>query len=198
MNAKPSPASASHTVRGGGDKNGGDKNERPRKEPNRPSGERSGRATPRPLGEISGKIVAKPLGKRGFAAASLAVDWPSIVGKSLGGQTLPLKVIFPRGERNQGVLHLRVASGAFALQVQHLEPLIVERVNGHFGYAAVARLALVQGPIPQQKQRRASVPTPATTVDPALAERIEAVSDDALREALGGLGRRLAAGWQRS
>ncbi|HEY1723510.1 MAG TPA: DciA family protein [Magnetospirillaceae bacterium] len=166
--------------------------------PSRKSDERSGRYEPRPIGEISGRIVAKPLGKRGFAAATLAADWPAIVGTVLSAQTLPLRIVFPRGERNQGTLHMRVASGAFALQVQHLEPQIIQRVNGHFGYAAVARLALTQGPIPQRKPKRVPVPPPSAEVDPALKKRIETVSDDDLREALAGLGRRLAAGWQRS
>lgn len=166
--------------------------------PSRPDDERSGRATPRPIGEISGRIVAKPLGKRGFASAALAADWPAIVGTVLGEQTLPLRIVFPRGERNQGVLHLRVASGAFALQLQHLEPQIIQRVNGHFGYAAVARLAIVQGPIPRRKPARKPAPPPEAELDPGLAQRIDAVTDDALRDALRGLGRRLAAGWQRS
>jgi hypothetical protein len=164
----------------------------------KPADERSGRYEPRPIGEISGRIVAKPLGKRGFAAATLAADWPSIAGPVLAAQTLPVKVVFPRGARNQGTLHLRVASGAFALQLQHLEPQIIERVNGHFGYAAVARLALVQGPIPRRKPPRAPSSPQTADIDPALVDKINAVDDDALRKALDGLGRRLAAGWQRS
>ncbi len=194
MDAKPSRAAAPQASKGCADKS-----DRPKKEQTpRDASERSGRNGPRPLGEISGRIVAKPLGKRGFATANLAADWPAIVGSSLSGQTLPMKIVFPRGERNQGVLHLRVASGAFALQLQHLEPLIVERVNGHFGYAAVARLAMVQGPIPQRKPPRAPIPAPVDKVDPELEKKINAVSDVALRDALTGLGRRLAAGWQRS
>jgi hypothetical protein len=161
--------------------------------------DRSGRATPRPIGEIAGKLVAKPLGKRGFAAATLAADWPAIVGPALSEHTLPLRVVFPRGARNQGVLHLRVASGAFALQLQHLEPLIIERVNGHFGYAAVARLALAQGPVPRRRPAAAPTPTvPPAAIDAGLAKQIENVADQDLRDALAGLGRRLAAGWQRS
>jgi hypothetical protein len=164
----------------------------------KPGSARSGRHEPRPIGEISGKIVAKPLGKRGFAAATLAADWPAIVGPLLADQTLPTKVVFPRGERNQGVLHLRVASGAFALQLQHLEPQIVQRVNGHFGYAAVARLVLVQGPLPKRKPPRAPSSPQTAVVDPALVDKIAAVPDEDLRKSLENLGRRLAAGWQRS
>ena len=162
------------------------------------SSERSGRYDPRPIGELAGRLVAKPLGKRGFAAAALVADWATIVGPAMANSTLPLRVVFPRGERNQGTLHLKVASGAMALQMQHLGPLIIERVNTHFGYRAVAQLALVQGPVPR---RAAPVPAPRDEtggeVDPALADMIAALPDEELKKALAGLGRQLAQAWHR-
>jgi hypothetical protein len=162
-----------------------------------PSSDRTTGARARPIGELAGRLLARPLGKRGFAAVALAADWPAIVGPTLAAATLPLRVSFPAGTRTQGTLHLRVASGAFALQLQHLGPLIVERINGHFGYAAVARLALAQGPVPARAARRRQTPAAAPAVDPVLAKMIAAVDDPGLRDALTGLGRRLAGGWQR-
>jgi hypothetical protein len=161
--------------------------------------ERSGRASPRPIGELSGRLVAKPLGKRGFAAAALVGQWAAIVGPALANSTLPLRVVFPRGERKGGTLHLKVASGAMALQLQHLGPLIVERVNGHFGYAAVAQLALTQGPLPRRAAPPSvqAAPVAAHEIDPALAERIATLPEGDLRQALTNLGRRLASAWQR-
>jgi hypothetical protein len=138
------------------------------------------------------------MAKRGFAVAALVGDWAAIVGSALADSTLPLRVAFPRGARNDGTLHLKVSSGAMALQLQHLGPLIIERVNGHFGYRAVARLAFVQGPLPARAAPRAAArPTPKNKLEAKLAGRIEAVPDAKLREALDGLGRYLADGWQR-
>jgi len=161
--------------------------------------ERSGRASPRPIGELSGRLVAKPLGKRGFAAAALVAQWAAIVGPALAHSTLPLRVVFPRGERNRGTLHLKVASGAMALQLQHLAPLIIERVNGHFGYAAVAQLAFAQGPVPRRAAPPIAEAAPAVAreIDSALAARIAALPEGDLRQALTSLGRRLASAWQR-
>lgn len=163
----------------------------------RSADDRNPRSGPRPIGEVAGRLMAKPLGKRGFAAVALAAEWATIVGPTLGAATMPLRVAFPAGARSQGTLHLRVASGAFALQLQHLEPLIVERVNGHFGYAAVARLTLSQGPVVARTRPRRPAPAAPAAVDPVLATMIAAVEDPALREALKGLGRQLAGGWQR-
>ncbi len=168
----------------------------------KPSGDDRKGATlggPRAVGELAGRILNKPLSKRGLAAATLAADWASIVGPALAESTLPLKVSFPRGERNQGTLHLKVASGAMALQLQHLGPLILERVNGHFGYRAVTQLTLVQGPVPNRAAARPATKKLSTaTVDAELASQIEALPDSDLRAALDGLGRQLAPTWQRS
>ena len=157
-----------------------------------------GAGAPRPIGALAAKLMAKPLGKRGFAAASLAAAWPTIVGEALAGGTLPRRVVFARGARTGGVLHLRVASGALALQLQHIEPLILERINVHFGYAAVSRLTLTQGPVPRPARPRRPAPAPVGEIEASLKDRIATLPDADLRAALEGLGRRLAGGWQRS
>jgi len=100
------------------------------------------------------KIAGAVLGKRGFAEAQLVAQWPAIIGDALADSVSPEKLSFSRGERREGTLHLRVAPGV-ALEIQHREPVLVERINAFFGYRAVARLALRQGPPP-----RASRPAP--------------------------------------
>lgn len=136
-------------------------------------------------GEVE-RLTRPALGKRGFAEAAVIAEWPSIVGSVLAARTCPLKIVFPRGQRGDGVLHLRVANGAFATELQHLEPQVLERVNGHFGYRAVARLALSQGPLPRQAKPKPPAPPPA---DPAVVERAVAdVADPEVRQALARLG----------
>ncbi len=51
---------------------------------------------------------------------------------------------FPRAASRAGVLTLLV-EGAHAPLMQHLAPLIIERVNRFFGYAAIDRLVFRQG-----------------------------------------------------
>lgn len=156
--------------------------------------ERRGSAGPRAIAEVAARLTRRPLGKRGFTEASLIGQWASVVGAALAATTLPLRITFPPGERAGGVLHLRVASGAMATQVQHLEPLVVQRINGHFGYRAVARLALSQGPVPRPPARRAA-PEPQldAAAEDELARRLAVVEDDDLKAALSALGRRIAA-----
>ncbi len=151
-------------------------------------------AGPRSVAEMAARLTRKPLGKRGFAEASLVAQWSSVVGTVMGQFTAPLKIAFPPGERSNGVLHIRVASGAMATQLQHLEPLILQRINAHFGYGAVARLHMVQGPLPPRQSHKAPPPPKLTPEqEQTLQSNLEAVEDPELRDALARLGRHLAA-----
>jgi hypothetical protein len=146
------------------------------------------RGNMRPVGRELTRIAGRVLGKRGLGEAQLLAEWSAVVGEELAAETLPLKLSFPSGGRKNGVLKLRVSSAA-ALRVQHREPQILERINGFFGYGAVARLALVQGPLPE-KPRTGPPPRRALTASEAaaLAERVSQVSDPALKSALERLG----------
>lgn len=123
----------------------------------------------RTLAAILPKVTAQSLGKQGFAAASVITDWALIVGKELADVTLPQRIAFPVGKRSHGTLHLRVA-GAMALDVQHRSPQILARINGYFGYAAVAHLRLSQGaiarPAAASRPEGSQVPTKGAEASP--------------------------------
>jgi hypothetical protein len=135
------------------------------------------------------KIAGAVLGKRGFAEAQLVAQWPAIIGDKMAEAVSPEKLSFPsRGERRDGTLHLRVAPG-LALEVQHREPVLVERINAFFGYRAVARLALRQGPPaspprPPPPARRALKSEERQSLD----RRLAAVDHPDLKAALARLG----------
>jgi hypothetical protein len=84
-------------------------------------------------------------------------------------------------------------SGSLAIELQHLEPVIIDRINGYFGYGAVKRLKILQGPLPHP----AETPRSGVTVDPEVAAAVDSevapVGDDGLRQALAGFGRALCA-----
>ena len=127
-------------------------------------------------------ILAEAYRRRGFTEPALLTGWRAIVGEETAERTVPIKAVFPRGSRTGGTLHIRV-EGAYAPDLQHNAPRIVERVNGFYGYAAIARLALHQGPV--EPGTAARVPSKPT------AERVPAVDgieSPRLREALQGLG----------
>ncbi|MGE5502796.1 MAG: DUF721 domain-containing protein [Actinomycetota bacterium] len=136
------------------------------------------------------RVTRPAFGKHGFAGGALVVDWPAIVGSAVAAHTLPMRIKFPPKLRDHGVLVIKVDSGAFATELQHLEPLVVERINGYFGWQAVERLQLQQGPLPRPKRAR---PQPAASKppSPSLQARLDAVDDPELRAALERLASRL-------
>lgn len=167
---------------------------KPDKPAAQPAASDRGSSGPRAIGETTARLTRRTLGKRGFAEGALVTEWPAIVGSALARATLPLRIAFPRNERTGGTLHIRVASGAMATQLQHLEPLVVQRINSYFGYGAVDRLSLSQGPVAAQPVRR---PPVEPTLDPAqqaqLAGQLAGIEDEELKAALASLGRHLAA-----
>ncbi|HXP95418.1 MAG TPA: DciA family protein [Telmatospirillum sp.] len=156
--------------------------------------EKRGSSGPRAIAEMTARLTRRSLGKRGFTESALIAEWPAVVGSLLGTMTLPLRIAFARGERSGGTLHIRVSSGAMATQLQHQEPLIVQRINGYFGYGAIARLAIVQGPVAPRPVKRPPPPPELTTQqEDQLTERLSGIDDPELKSVLAALGRHLAA-----
>lgn len=150
----------------------------------------------KPLAELIDNCLAPALAAQGFAGRSVVTFWPEIVGERLAQRTRPLKIDWPRRRNAPGetaepaTLVVRV-EGAFALEMQQLGPLVLERVNTHLGWRAVGKLVLKQGPVAVPERPKAPAPP-----DPAALAQIDAqvsaVEDAGLREALVRLGRALA------
>ena len=150
------------------------------------------------LASMLPKVTAPIFKKRGFAEAGILTDWPAIVGEHLAHHTMPEKIAFARGARSAGTLHI-VTESAFAPELQHLEPQVLERINGYFGYFAVARLRIQHGRVrhakldPARKPGLAQKDTLSTggmesSVDPAIREATAEIADESLRCALDRLG----------
>lgn len=141
----------------------------------------------RAIGAESSKATSPIRRKRGFFEASVFSDWTAIVGPDLGGQCVPLRLARgPEGEG--GTLHVRV-TGPLALELQHLEPQVIERINGFYGFRAIARLRMHQGPIATPvKKERISRPKADPQDLAGLEAQLDSVTDPELRRALRDLG----------
>jgi hypothetical protein len=129
--------------------------------------------------------------RRGLAEAKLLTEWPTIVGTGLAARCHPVRLT-RRTDAPGAILVLHVG-GAAALQLQHSEPQILERINGFFGYNAVGRLRLIQAPLPRPSLR----PAPLVSRGISAAEELDVlravrdIRDPGLRTALQNLGRTL-------
>lgn len=89
-------------------------------------------------------FAKKMLGAKGLIEVDILSNWEAIAGEELAAYTLPQRIDFRKGEKNNGVLHIAVPGGAFALELQHREKFIISKVNAYFGYNAVAQIRIVQ------------------------------------------------------
>ncbi len=145
----------------------------------------------------SDRVTAPIRQKRGLAEAALISDWPDIIGAALAAECVPLRITRGTGG-NGGTLHIRV-SGALALELQHLQPQVIERINGYFGYQAIGRITLQQGPIREHKPAAHKPAIPPSEEDAAaLAAQLDNIVDGDLRQALDALGRGVLSRKQRT
>jgi hypothetical protein len=86
--------------------------------------------------------------RHGFAQAEIVNQWQAIAGDKLARSAVPLRIIWPRrapGEhKSGGILVVRV-DPAMALDLQYQTPRVIERINGYFGYAAIAAVRIIRG-----------------------------------------------------
>ncbi|MDE2579561.1 MAG: DUF721 domain-containing protein [Hyphomicrobiales bacterium] len=149
----------------------------------------------RPLGEYVRPALDPLVAKLGMSQATLILDWDEIAGPRLAAICQPARLRWPpRGPKTDvskgappATLMLRAAPG-FGLELQHLAPMLIQRVNAHLGWRCVERIALVQEPLqPRRKQAHKAPP-----LDPEAARRAQEmtadIEDEALRAALQRLG----------
>lgn len=163
---------------------------------------RLGMVSVRTVGSFVPELTQKAFEKYGFSTVALLTDWTVIAGRDLAAYTRPERIKWPRnvsvgGDVESGCqgrpgacLILRV-DPARALDVQYSAAQLIERINGYFGYRAIADLRILQAPLdPVGKSQRFSEqlrPTQPKVKVPAARKAplpVPMVADEALKAAL--------------
>jgi hypothetical protein len=143
----------------------------------------------RACGDLVGDIAGTTFKRFGFVQGAVVSRWAEIVGERYAKVSTPESIRFPAGKKAGGTLTLSV-EGAHAPLMQHLGPMIIERVNRFLGYEAVARIAFRQGRAPKtdpKPVRPAAAPLPKE-----LGEGLRQIADPELRACLESLAGKLA------
>ncbi len=140
--------------------------------------------------------------KRGFAETRLLTHWPEIVGEALADISRPIKVSY--GRQGLGASLTILTNGANAPIIQAQLPLIREKVNACYGYAAISNIRITQTAetgfaetgTPFEHARRAPVSQAAERRNQAGSDTraddyVADVHDESLRTALAVLGRNI-------
>jgi hypothetical protein len=135
------------------------------------------------------RLTKSVFSRYGFAYVDVLSQWSAIVGDELGQVSVPERIRWPHSSgpagdaaRRGGTMVLRVAEGR-ALEFQHLVPRIIERINGFYGYEAVAAVKVLQGTLAAPAPRAAPEPRSERLYE-AVGERLDAILDERLRAAL--------------
>jgi hypothetical protein len=137
---------------------------------------------PRAVGALVPALVKPAFRKRAPATAQVLADWEAIVGPAIAAVSVPRKLF-------GGTLAI-ACSGPLALELQHLAPQLIERINRHMGRIAVTRLRFVQDAPPRHAAPRP--PRPAAVAKARAA--VAGLPEGDLRDALEALGRAVLAG----
>jgi hypothetical protein len=138
---------------------------------------------PRPLSAVLPGLVRPAFRGHAAVAAQLLADWPSIVGPTYAPLTTPRRLA-------TGLLTI-ACTGPVAMELQHVAPLVIERINAHLGRVAVERLRFVQAPTPRAAPSARAAPRPALQ---AARAAVAGLPPSELRDALERLGRAVLAG----
>ena len=140
--------------------------------------------------ELVGDVGGRSFRRFGFVQSAIVSRWSDIVGERYARVSSPEFDPLPAGRKGGGALTLLV-DGAHAPLIQHLAPLIIERVNRFFGYAAVDRVVFKQGkpPVPAARPARPEL----RPVPKELGDGLREIADPELRACLELLAARIAA-----
>ncbi len=152
-------------------------------------------ARTKPLADLVDLCIGPSLAARGFAQANIVAVWPEIVGAQLALFSRPIKIDWRKrasarfNDEQSGPATLVVqVESAFALDLQHLSPIVIERVNAHYGWRCIDRLMLKQGPVsrpePPLRRQRPLTGKETEQIDDATKD----IADEKLRSALMQLG----------
>ena len=152
-------------------------------------GERPRGGPAKSVAELVPSVGQAAFKRFGFIQSSIVSRWREIVGEKYANVSAPESIRFPHGKKSDGTLTL-VIERAFGPMMQHVQPVIIKRVNRFFGYAAVARIVMRTGdvahakPAPKKPELR---PVPAE-----LGDSLREIADPELRAVLTSLAQGVA------
>jgi hypothetical protein len=150
---------------------------------------RQGRA--RAAGELALDVGGMAFKRFGFVQGAVVARWQEIVGERYARVSTPESIRFPAGRKAGGTLTLAV-EGAHAPLLQHLGPMIIERVNLFFGYEAVTKVVFRHAQAPRPRAAASSARPRPEPVPRELGDGLREIADPELRTVLESLAGKIA------
>ena len=142
-------------------------------------------------GSLLQQQIRKAGESRGFAVTRLLTHWPEIVGEDMAAMARPVDVKY--GRQGFGATLTVLTTGAMAPMVEMQKEQLRQKVNGVYGYNAIARIRVTQtAPIGFAEgqadftygQKAKPKPQPTPEIRAEASSLAAGVGDDSLRHAL--------------
>ena len=138
------------------------------------------------MGPDVSALIRHHLTARGFGQIELVTRWWEIAGAGLAEHCFPYRL--SAGGASGATLTL-IADDRAALELQHQTPKVIDKINAYFGRAAVGKIKIVSGNIPQSPKARPRARALSADEEAGLQRQLGGVEDPTLRDALLRLGR---------
>lgn len=142
------------------------------------------------LGSIFKPLIKDFVSAEDFIEVDILLNWQYIIGGQIAAYCFPRKAKFnPRD--NTRTLFVEVPAGGYALEMQHREEYMLEKINAYFGYKAIHKLNIAQNVklqprLPAEKKSNKQEMTEKEKQQ--LKELMQGVEDEKLKEILTKLG----------
>ena len=146
-----------------------------------------------PIGVDMRSFAKNVLGKRGFSNVDLITHWADIVGENLADAVKPDKITYPKGDRANGTLYVRVQGGAFATLLEHQKNVVLDKINTFLGYNALTEIKIKQDAQIELKSLKVKEEQKDLTEEQEeiLQKKIEEITDEELKKRLYEVGKKL-------
>ena len=142
------------------------------------------------LGSIFVPLIKKAISAEDLVGIDILLNWKDIIGNEIYSYCQPIKTKFNH-KNSERTLFLEVPIGGFALEIQHKEKYILDKINAYLGYNAVHKINITQNTDMQVKEPQKNVEKVAKE-DKKISEEDEKyllsltteIKDDKLRENL--------------
>ena len=95
------------------------------------------------LGSIFMPLIKNVMEAEDLIGIETLLHWKDIVGKEIYDYSYPKQTKF-NPKTNQRTLYIEVPVGGFALELQHKENYMLNKINAYFGYNAVHKINIAQ------------------------------------------------------
>ena len=152
-----------------------------------------GKRNAQPVSDLVSKLLDPVIEQRAGMTLDLIASWDEIVGSRHARNSRPEKLMWPKQATDDDPFEpatlVIACESAHVLFLQHDTTSVINRINGYFGFSAVAKVKLIQKPLPERDVVRSKKNKPlALDMQSKLTKSLENIEEGPLKDALRKMG----------